>query len=194
MSTESLGPTLLQLARTAIAGEFGIPAHAPVPLAATEAPGFSDIPAALSQPGACFVTLTQQGALRGCIGSLEAWRPLADDVRANAVAAAFRDPRFAPLAAAELERTRVEVSLLTPAEPMAFASEAEALAQLRPTIDGVIFECGGRRSTFLPQVWEQLPEAHQFMAQLKQKAGFPADFWSDSVKLSRYRVEKWKEA
>ena len=182
MNTESLGPTLLHLARAAIASQFGKPA--PV----------ADNPAALRQPGACFVTLTRQGALRGCIGSLEAWRPLADDVRENAIAAAFRDPRFAPLAADELASTRVEVSLLTPAEPMAFTDETDALAQLQPEVDGVIFECDGNRSTFLPQVWEQLPAPRQFMAQLKQKAGLPADFWSDSVKLSRYRVEKWKEA
>lgn len=182
MTAETLGPTLLYLARAAIAGQLGKPA----PVAGT--------PAALRQPGACFVTLTRQGALRGCIGSLEAWRPLADDVRENAIAAAFRDPRFAPLAADELASTRIEVSLLTPAEPLAFTDEADALAQLQPEIDGVIFECDGRRSTFLPQVWEQLPAPRQFMAQLKQKAGLPADFWSDSVKLSRYRVEKWKEA
>ncbi|MDP2879344.1 MAG: AmmeMemoRadiSam system protein A, partial [Sulfuricella sp.] len=106
----------------------------------------------LKEPGACFVTLTQQGELRGCIGSLEAHRPLLQDVKANAYAAAFRDTRFAPLSLAELDYTEVEISLLSPMQPLTFRDEREALAQLRPGIDGVVFECGGRRSTFLPQV------------------------------------------
>lgn len=148
---------------------------------------------ALAAPGATFVTLTQHGQLRGCIGSLEAYRPLEQDVRANALAAALRDPRFQPLAAHELERTRVEVSLLTAAEDMRFLNEADAQRQLRPAIDGVILECNGRRGTFLPQVWEQLPDVRQFMAHLKQKAGFPPDFWSPEVRLQRYQVRKWQE-
>jgi len=178
----TLGTALLIRARNAIAGEFGQLPH-------TE----PDHPA-LAQPGATFVTLTQQGNLRGCIGSLEAWRPLDEDVRANAQAAACRDPRFAPLSAAELAQTRVEVSLLTPAIPMPVADEADALRQMRPGIDGLIFECHGRRGTFLPQVWESLPNPHDFFAHLKQKAGFTADFWSPDVRLHRYEVQKWKEA
>lgn len=184
MNTETKvcdGRELLALARAAIARRFGVDQPAP-PITDT-----------LRQPGATFVTLTQNGQLRGCIGSLEAWRPLAEDVCENAVNAAFRDPRFAPLDATELARTRVEVSLLTPAEPMSFSNEADALAQLRPDIDGLIFECDGRRSTFLPQVWDQLPEPGLFMGHLKQKAGFSADFWSPDVKLWRYGVRKWKE-
>ncbi len=144
--------------------------------------------------GACFVTLTQHGQLRGCIGSLEAWRPLLQDVQENARAAAFRDPRFKPLTLDELARTRVEVSLLTPATPIQFSSEAEALAQLLPGRDGIIFTAGRHRSTFLPQVWEQLPEPADFMAHLKQKAGLPATYWGDDVRLERYSVEKWQEA
>lgn len=182
MSTDRLGRELLALARAAIARRFGV----------GETPAV--VAEALRQPGASFVTLTQNGQLRGCIGSLEAWRPLAEDVSENAVNAAFRDPRFSPLDAAELARTRVEVSLLSTAEPINFASEADALAQLRPDIDGLIFESNGRRSTFLPQVWEQLPEPSQFMAHLKQKAGFSPDFWSPDVKLWRYDVMKWKES
>ena len=147
----------------------------------------------LAEPGATFVTLTQHGQLRGCIGSLQAQRPLLDDVKSNAVAAALHDPRFLPLKAEELDITRVEVSLLTPAQPMSFRDEADALAQLRPNVDGVIFQYGGYRSTFLPQVWEQLPQPREFMAHLKHKAGLPPDFWSPDVKLSRYTVEKWKE-
>lgn len=182
MSTDPLGRKLLSLARAAIAAQFG-----------QTAPPTDDSEPALHARGATFVTLTQQGRLRGCIGSLEAWRPLAEDVRENARAAAFRDPRFPPLTAAELPATRVEVSLLTPASPLQFSSETEALEKLQPGVDGVILECAGRRATFLPQVWEQLPEPHQFMAHLKQKAGLPPDFWDPGVKLFIYGVEKWKE-
>ena len=177
-----LGQILLTLARNAISSRFGLPQ-----LAADDCPE-------LHKPGATFVTLTQRGDLRGCIGSLEAWRPLAQDIRENALSAAFRDPRFEPLTAEELPITRVEVSLLTPAEPMSFTSEVDALAQLRPEIDGVIFTAGHRRSTFLPQVWEQLPDPASFMAHLKQKAGLPADYWGPDVRLERYGVTKWKEA
>lgn len=177
----ALGDALLSRARNALAAHFGL-------AAAPEAPH-----PALAAPGATFVTLTQGGHLRGCIGSLEARRPLDTDVRENARAAALRDPRFPPLTAAELPLTRVEVSLLTPAQAMHFYDEADALRQLRPNIDGVIFECAGRRSTFLPQVWEQLPDPGVFMAHLKQKAGLPADFWSPEVKLWRYEVKKWQE-
>lgn len=177
-----LGATLLILARNAISGYFG--------LGQTAADDFPE----LHKHGATFVTLTQHGDLRGCIGSLEAWRPLAQDVHENALAAAFRDPRFAPLTADELPITRVEVSLLTPAEPIFFTSEADALAQLLPNVDGVIFTAGQHRSTFLPQVWEQLPGPATFMAHLKQKAGLPANYWGSDVRLERYRVKKWKEA
>ncbi|NJD35243.1 MAG: AmmeMemoRadiSam system protein B [Betaproteobacteria bacterium] len=176
------GPALLVRARNAIAAQLKHPTRA------------EPAHPALDQPGACFVTLTQDGQLRGCIGSLEAHRPLDQDVRANAVAAAFRDPRFPPLTAAELPRTRVEVSLLTAPQAMSFKDEADALRQLRPNVDGVIFAAAGRRSTFLPQVWEQLPEPRDFMAHLKQKAGLPADWWSSEVQLQRYEVQKWKEA
>ncbi len=178
---DELGASLLVRARNAIGALFGEP---PQPEAAHPL---------LGQPGATFVTLTQGGQLRGCIGSLEAHRPLADDVSANAQAAACRDPRFPPLARDELPGTRVEVSLLTPAQPMSFADEADALEQLRPGIDGVVFECHGRRSTFLPQVWENLPEPRVFLAHLKQKAGFAPDFWAPGVRLYRYEVRKWKE-
>ena len=183
MPTDLLGSALLALARSAIANHFG--SHA----APAELPPLPE----LTQPGATFVTLTQNGALRGCIGSLQAHRPLADDVAANAVAAAFRDPRFAPLTAEELARTRVEVSLLSPAKALVFRDEADALAQLQPGVDGLILSYGAHRATFLPQVWENLPDRHQFLAHLKQKAGLPADFWSPQLVLERYHVRKWKE-
>lgn len=175
------GKILLKLARGAIESAFGAPA-----------PTVVDVPW-LRQPGATFVTLTRHGNLRGCIGALEAYRPLREDVCQNTLAAAFHDPRFPPLESRELADLKVEVSLLTPPQPMTFSDEADALGQLRPNIDGVIFECGHYRSTFLPQVWEQLPSPRQFMAHLKRKAGLPEDFWSPQVKLSRYTVEKWKE-
>jgi len=185
-----LGTTLLTLARNAIAACFGQPGSATT-IEATAGPGV-DLPE-LHEIGATFVTLTQRGQLRGCIGSLEAWRPLLADVQENARSAALRDPRFNPLTAEELPLTRVEVSLLTPAEPMSFTSEADALAQLRPDRDGVIFSAGRHRSTFLPQVWEQLPDPAVFMAHLKQKSGLPANYWGPDVHLQRYSVTKWKE-
>ena len=147
----------------------------------------------LQEPGACFVTLTQQGQLRGCIGTLEARRSLLADVKANAVAAALSDPRFAPLVIAELEHTEIEVSLLSPMQVMRFDSEAEALAQLRPGIDGVLLEFERYRSTFLPQVWEQLPSAGDFLAHLKHKAGLAPGFWAKGLRLHRYSVRQWKE-
>lgn len=178
---DALGEALLVRARNAIAAEFGQP---PRPEPAHPS---------LDAPGATFVTLTQGGRLRGCIGSLEAHRPLGEDVRANARAAAFRDPRFPPLLESELARTRVEVSLLSPMQEIAFLDEADARAQLRPGIDGVILQHDWHRATFLPQVWEQLPEPRQFLANLKRKAGLAADFWADDLHLSRYQVEKFKE-
>jgi AmmeMemoRadiSam system protein A len=147
----------------------------------------------LSRPGATFVTLTQYGELRGCIGSLQACDPLIDDVSNNAVSAAVRDPRFMPLTADELDSVSVEVSLLSELQPLKFTSEDDALAQLRPEIDGVVFEYGPYRSTFLPQVWESLPQPSQFLAKLKSKARLSEDFWDEGVKLSRYTVSKWRE-
>lgn len=151
-------------------------------------------PAWLLEPGATFVTLTQHGRLRGCIGSLEAWRPLGEDVADNAVSAAVRDPRFPPLEASELAETRVEVSLLSASEPIEFTDEADARARLRPGVDGVILTAAGRRGTFLPQVWDELPERGVFLDHLKRKAGLPASYWGPDVRLERYTVTKWKEA
>lgn len=175
------GDILLPIARAAISRTLGVPR-----MADESAPW-------LAEHGACFVTLMQQGELRGCIGTLDAHRPLLDDIKNNAVAAALRDPRFEPLRAAELGVVRVEVSLLSRPEEMMFRDEADALGQLRPGVDGVIFQYGGFRSTFLPQVWEQLPQTGVFMARLKRKAGLPPHFWAKGVTLSRYTVEKWTE-
>ena len=179
--TEDRGAVLLTLARSAIGAALGVD----VPPAAE--------PAWLAEPGATFVTLTRNGKLRGCIGSIEARRPLGEDVRENAVAAAFEDPRFPALKRADFEKVRIEVSLLSPPEAMAVDDEAAALAALRPDVDGVILECGRHRGVFLPQVWEQLPEPAAFLAHLKNKAGLPMDFWTDGVRLRRFTVGKWKE-
>jgi hypothetical protein len=176
------GETLITLARSEIAARLG-----------QDAPSPGDA-AWLREHGATFVTLTKDGVLRGCVGTLAAHRPLGEDVRGNAIAAAFHDPRFAPLAPGELEDVGVEVSLLSPAEALAVGSEAEALALLRPNVDGVVFEYRHFRSTFLPQVWEQLPNPPEFLGYLKRKAGLPMNFWDDGVRLSRYTVTKWKEA
>lgn len=180
MNTEP-GRTLLPIARAAVASALGRPSQA------------AEDAAWLQETGATFVTLTQRGQLRGCIGTLEARRSVLADVKANALAAAMRDPRFAPLRATELAVTTFEVSLLSVMQPMDFGSEAEALEQLRPGVDGVLLEFGRHRSTFLPQVWEQLPNADEFMAHLKHKAGLPVDFWAEGVRLQRYTVSKWKE-
>jgi AmmeMemoRadiSam system protein A len=184
------GRVLLAIARRSIAEALGQTATAPPP-----PPG----EAWLAKPGATFITLTADGELRGCIGSLEAHRPLGQDVWENARAAAFKDPRFPPLAREELPRIAVEVSVLGPAVPLAVRSEAEALARLRPGRDGVVLEysggAGGRgaSATFLPQVWEQLPDPASFLAQLKRKAGLPPGFWSPEIRLSTYEVTKWEE-
>lgn len=144
---------------------------------------------ALTQKTASFVTLELDGQLRGCIGMLEAARPLAVDIAENAFAAAFRDPRFPPLSAEEYAALDVHISILSPAEAITFVSEADLVAQLHPGIDGLILQEGSRRGTFLPSVWEQLPNPTQFLRHLKQKAGLPADYWSDTLKIFRYRTE-----
>jgi hypothetical protein len=147
----------------------------------------------LRQPGACFVTLRHAGRLRGCVGSVRPVRPLLDDVRSNARAAAFEDPRFMPLAAGELPETAIEVSLLSALEPLAAATEEALLALLRPGIDGVLLELADYRATFLPQVWQQVPEPREFLACLKQKAGLPPAWWGERVRAWRYTVTKWAE-
>lgn len=150
------------------------------------------LPESLKQPGAAFVTLNHNGQLRGCIGSLEAHRPLAEDVAENAFAAAFRDPRFPPLDATEFDDLDVHISVLGKPEPMQFSSEQDLISQLRPYQDGLIFQEGMYRGTFLPSVWESLPEPREFLRQLKQKAGLPADYWSDTLSISRYGTQSWK--
>ena len=182
MTDSDLGRTLLTIARSAIGAELGLRSSADASHAA------------LAQPAATFVTLKLDDELRGCIGSLKPMRPLAVDVRENAIAAAFRDPRFPPLAVVEFEATSVEVSLLSADERIDVRDEEDLLAQLRPGVDGLVIEYGFHRATFLPQVWESLPAARDFLAALKRKAGLPVDFWSAQLSVSRYGVTKWQES
>ncbi len=186
MRDDDLGRALVTIARSGIGAELGMR-----PDIAT---GSMLEHSALAAPGATFVTLFRYGMLRGCIGTLVAKRALGADVRANAIAAAFADPRFPRLAAAEFPDTSVEVSLLSAPEPMTAHDERTLLDQLRPGVDGVVIEHGGARATFLPQVWESLPDPARFLGELKRKAGLRADFWNPAIKVSRYGVTKWRES
>jgi AmmeMemoRadiSam system protein A len=183
VSREEAGRTLVGMARAAIGAK----------LIGRDAPK-SDMATWLLQPGATFVTLNREGRLRGCIGSLTPQRPLGVDVMSNAEAAAFRDPRFPPLTIEEWADTQTEVSLLSPPRPIRFADEDDLLSKIVPGEDGLILEAGGRRGTFLPQVWESLPDKTQFLNQLKLKAGLPADFRLGRCRIERYRVIKWKQS
>lgn len=177
---------LLQIAREAIRGR----------LQSTAGGGLEPetLPERLREEGASFVTLTQQGQLRGCIGSLTAYRPLATDVRENAIAAAFHDPRFPPLTGAELTEIRIEISVLSQPQSLEHEGPEELLLKLRPNVDGVVLERGLNRATFLPQVWEQLPQKEEFLAHLCYKAGLPPNAWQwPDVTISTYQVEKFKE-
>jgi AmmeMemoRadiSam system protein A len=176
-----LGRTLLALARSAIGAKLGLAEFDEARCAS------------LMQPSATFVTLRKAGELRGCIGSLEPIRPLGLDVRENAIAAAFQDPRFDPLAVAEFAQTSIEISLLSPPEAIEAGSETELLARIRPGIDGLAIDCGGSRATLLPQVWSMCPEPRRFLAVLRQKAGLAENYWSPAIRVSRFSVVKWAE-
>jgi hypothetical protein len=140
----------------------------------------------LTVPGAAFVTLEKQGDLRGCIGSVEAYRPLIEDVAGNAWNAAFTDPRFSPLTPAEFQLLHIEISVLTRPEDMSFDSEEDLKHQLVPGQDGLIIRDGYHRGLFLPAVWDKLPDVDSFLSHLKQKAGLPRGFWSDSISCQRF--------
>ncbi|MEI7995157.1 MAG: AmmeMemoRadiSam system protein A [Methylococcaceae bacterium] len=172
---------LLDLAKSSI--QHGLQTGSPLKV------NLADFPAELTEYRATFVTLHKNHQLRGCIGMLEATRPLAEDIAENAFSAAFRDPRFPPLADDELGELEIHLSILTPAEPVLFTSENDLINRLQPGIDGLILEEGHRRGTFLPSVWEQLPESEQFLRHLKQKAGLPPDHWSENIRIFRYRTE-----
>ena len=175
------GAVLLAIAREAIHERLGVAQRAPRG------------EAWLLAQAATFVTLRRAGELRGCIGSVDARRPLGDDVAHNAQAAAFHDPRFAPLAREELDGLEVEVSVLSPRRALPVTSESEAAARLRPGIDGVYLEYGNSCATFLPQVWESIPAPLVFLSELRQKAGLPRRFWHPELRLTCYTVEKFRD-
>jgi AmmeMemoRadiSam system protein A len=172
---------LLDLARASI--HHGLAHGRPIPVE------LDNLPAALTVKRATFVTLQKHGALRGCIGCLEALRSLVTDIAANAYAAAFRDSRFVPVTLDEIDELEIHLSLLTSAEPVAFSSEADVIAQLIPGVDGLILEEQLMRGTFLPSVWDVLADPRDFLQQLKVKAGLPPRYWSETIKIHRYRAE-----
>ena len=145
----------------------------------------------LQKHKATFVTLHRQKQLRGCIGMLKPVRPLVEDIAQNAWSAAFRDPRFSPLQADELDDLDIHISILGESRAMEFSNEQDLVEQIRPGVDGLILEDGYNRGTFLPSVWESLPTAADFLSHLKLKAGLPQDYWSDTLKVQRYTVEEF---
>ncbi|MDQ6999011.1 MAG: AmmeMemoRadiSam system protein A [Mariprofundus sp.] len=183
MMNKPQGDVLIALARQAIADKLEIRCDAIN----------TDHDDWLTEHVATFVTLTIYGNLRGCIGTLEAYRPLIDDVRSNAEAAAFHDPRFAPLSRGEYASVDIEVSVLSRMQNVEAQNEQIAIATIRPGIDGVVLQYGPYKATFLPQVWDQLPDPQQFFAHLKQKAGLSIDFWHPELQLSTYQVNKFHE-
>jgi len=148
-----------------------------------------DYPIELQQQRATFVTLDKNKQLRGCIGMLKAVLPLAEDIVENAFSAAFKDPRFPAVEMPELNELGIHLSILSPSVAIEFSSEQDLIAQIRPNIDGLILESGLRRGTFLPSVWESIPNSTQFLQHLKQKAGLAKSYWSDQIKVYRYTTE-----
>ena len=185
MFNEADKKQLLDLAKASI--QYGLEHGNPIAVT------LGNYPAHLQEQRACFVTLQIEHQLRGCIGSLEAHRPLVEDVADNAYAAAFRDPRFAPVSEIEYPQLQYHISVLNPPEPMSFTSEQDLLKQIRPGIDGLVLSDRGYRGTFLPSVWESLSTAQEFLSHLKQKAGLPGDYWSDTLRVDRYTVENIEE-
>jgi AmmeMemoRadiSam system protein A len=172
--------TLLDVARQSI--RHGLQNGTPLK------PNPQDYSELLQQTAATFVTLKISERLRGCIGTLEAYQPLVSDVAEHAFAAAFKDPRFSPLGSSEEHQLDIHISMLTPAEPMVFSSQQDLIDQLIPGEDGLILQADHHRGTFLPSVWESLPEPEDFLQHLKLKAGLPGNFWSHDIKVSRYRA------
>jgi AmmeMemoRadiSam system protein A len=183
--TEAQKQTLLQLARASI--QHGLQKGKPLPVDS------KDYDSELQQPLACFVTLNEAQQLRGCIGHLSAIQPLVLDVAENAYSAAFSDPRFPSLQPSELDQLEIEISVLSQPQAMQVTSESDLLEQMRPQIDGLILEDGVYRGTFLPTVWESLPDKQDFLRHLKMKAGMRPDYWSDNIRVSRYTTESFSD-
>lgn len=181
--TEEQGSVLLEIARAAIGKRLG----------EEVAPPQQNDPA-LDEPGGTFVTLKLNNQLRGCIGNIEPVRSLREAVRENALHAAFQDYRFSPLSRQEFAEVEVSLSILTPASRLFYIDSQDLLSKLRPGVDGVILRHGVRSATFLPQVWEQLPQAEQFLSHLCLKAGLSKDFWREGeVEIHTYRVQSFTE-
>ncbi len=183
---EFMGKEVLRLARGSI--EHGLVHREPLPVEC------DDLPRALTEPRATFTTLRLNGKLRGCCGTLEAMRPLAEDVTHSAFQAAFRDPRFDPVRDDELGYIRLEVSVLSKMESMPVADESDLLKRLTPGTDGLVIIADGRRATMLPKVWETLPDPRGFVAALKAKCGLADDYWSERLEFQRYRTTSYEES
>lgn len=177
--------TLLQIARQSISN--GLRRGSPVNVEQQADAGI------LGRPLGVFVTLTRDNSLRGCIGSMETQEPLAKSVAESAFGAAFRDPRFPQLQVHELQETHIGISILSPMEPLAVTRRDELLSSLRPLTDGLLLKDGEHRSTFLPQVWQQLPDPEAFLDQLLLKAGLPAEHWSSTLEFYRYHTVSFGE-
>jgi uncharacterized protein len=184
--TEGEKQTLLRIAREAL--DYGVRGKKLPPLEQTS------LTPHLREHGASFVTLTIGGELRGCIGALEAYQPLVDDVREHAVAAALDDPRFHPVVETELGNIKLEVSCLTAPHPLEYSSSADLLTKLHPYVDGVILKSDFRRATFLPQVWEKIPDPENFLDHLCAKMGAKSNLWRNTkLQVYVYQVEEFHE-
>ena len=191
MDIKTLTPTekeiLLKLARRTLELKLRGEKHLPLNAEPQQTP-------LLQADGATFVTLTIDGQLRGCIGTLEAYRPLVEDVREHAIAAALYDTRFSPLRAEELDDIEIEISRLSTPMPLDYDNADDLLTKLRPNVDGVVLIDGHRRATYLPQVWEQLPGADEFLSHLCRKMGLSGDAWKEKkLEVLVYQVEEFHE-
>jgi AmmeMemoRadiSam system protein A len=177
--TDDVGLRLLALARTSIAHALGGPAP--------------DVPQgeAYEKPAATFVTVMLRGQVHGCIGALEPRRSLAKDVEHNAVSAALSDPRSRPLTAEELGEAQIEISILSALESIEVTDEEDAANKIVPGVDGIVLSFHHARATFLPQVWDKLPNPKKFLAELRRKAGL--SYWPDGIRVERYTVQKYEE-
>lgn len=181
--TEEQGKVLLKYTRTVLANQFDKGVQVSIP----DDPVFDNL-------GGIFVTLKHAGNLRGCIGNIEPVRSIKEGVAANVVSAAFHDTRFAPLSREEFERVHISISILTEPEPLVFNDVEELCTSLQVGVDGVILRCGRNSATFLPQVWEQLPDVRLFLSHLSLKAGMSKDAWkTEDVDISTYQVQSFAE-
>jgi AmmeMemoRadiSam system protein A len=183
--SESDKTRLLEIARQSI--ETGLEGGKPFRLNSEQLNG------TLAAGLGVFVTLTQLEQLRGCMGALESPDPLVHTVSSCAYNAAFRDPRFSQLNAGELSNTNIEISVLSQMESLVVTDRENLLSQLRPQVDGLLLEDGGYRSTFLPKVWEKLPDPGEFLEHLLLKAGLSLDYWSETIRFQRYHTISFGE-